>query len=83
MVEAARAGYGFAWLPEEKIRDELKSGALKALPLREGGERFAELYLVFAGREHAGPGTLRLAEIIHEGVATRPASRGNPPALAR
>ncbi|HZQ74972.1 MAG TPA: LysR family transcriptional regulator [Burkholderiales bacterium] len=69
-IEAARAGYGFAWLPEEKIRDELKSGALKALPLREGGERFAELYLVFADREHAGPGTLRLAEIIREGVAS-------------
>src|SRR5438270_807404 len=63
-IEAARAGYGFVWLPEEKIRDELAAGALKAIPLREGGQRFADLYLVFADREHAGPGTLRLAEII-------------------
>ncbi|MGB5081891.1 MAG: LysR family transcriptional regulator [Burkholderiales bacterium] len=69
-IEAARSGYGFAWLPEEKIREELASGALKALPLREGGERFAELYLIFANREHAGPATLRLAEIIRETVAS-------------
>ncbi len=68
-IEAARSGYGFAWLPEEMIREELKSGTLRALNLGEGGERFADLYLIFADREHAGPATLRLAEIIREGVA--------------
>lgn len=68
-VEAVRAGYGFAWLPEEKIRGELAAGTLKPLPLREGGERFVQLYLVFADRDAAGPGTLRLAEIIRETVA--------------
>ncbi len=68
-IEAARSGYGFTWLPEERIRDELRAGTLKPLPLREGSERFAELYLIFADREHAGPGTLRLAEIIRETVA--------------
>src|SRR5579864_665132 len=61
-IEAARSGYGFSWFPEDKIREELAAGTLKALPLREGGERFAELYLIFADREHAGPATLRLAE---------------------
>lgn len=81
-IEAARLGYGFAWLPEERIRDELAAGALKPLPMREGSERFLDLYLVFADREHAGPATLRLAEIIREGVAgkckrssSRPSSR--------
>ncbi len=69
-IEAARAGYGFAWLPEERIREELKAGTLKPLPLRDGAERFAELYLIFADREHAGPATLRLAEIIREAVAS-------------
>jgi len=68
-IEAARSGYGFAWLPEERIREELKAGALKPLPLREGGERYADLYLIFADREHAGPATLRLAEITRETVA--------------
>ena len=69
-IEAARSGHGFAWLPEERIREELKAGTLKALPLREGGERFVELYLIFSDREHAGPATLRLAEIIREAVAS-------------
>lgn len=86
-VEAVRGGYGFAWLPEERIRSELVSGALKPLPLREGGERFAELYLVFADRDAAGPGVLRLAEIIREQVAgtcpeyaktAQPAPLGSP-----
>ncbi len=68
-IIAARSGYGYAWLPEYKIRDELAAGTLQALPLREGGERFAELYLVFADRDAAGPGTLRLAEIIREATS--------------
>jgi DNA-binding transcriptional LysR family regulator len=86
-IEAARSGYGYAWLPEEKLRDQIAAGTLKPLPLREGGERFAQLYLVFADRDHAGPATLRLAEIIREQVAkecrrqdvhARPAKRAAP-----
>jgi DNA-binding transcriptional LysR family regulator len=68
-ILAAVMGYGFAWYSEEKIRDELQAGILKVLPMREGGERFAELYLVFADRDNAGPGQLRFAEIIREEVA--------------
>ena len=68
-IIAARSGYGYAWLPEYKIRDELAAGTLKPLSLREGSERYVELYLIFADRDTAGPGTLRLAEIIRELVA--------------
>jgi DNA-binding transcriptional LysR family regulator len=67
-IIAARAGHGYAWLPEYKIRDELEAGTLKVLQVREGGERFVELYLIFADRDAAGAGTLRLAEIICESV---------------
>jgi len=67
-VEAACAGYGFAWFPEERIRRELDSGMLKPLPI-VGGERFAQLYLIFADLENAGPGTQRLAQILRESVA--------------
>jgi len=77
---AACAGYGFAWLPEESIRAELASGLLKALPLRDGGERFEDLYLIFADRDHAGPATLRLAEILRRTIAEQcaaSAARGN------
>ncbi len=67
-IIAARSGHGYAWLPEYKIRDELDAGTLKPLPLREGGERYVELYLIYADRDSAGPGTLRLAQIIRESV---------------
>jgi DNA-binding transcriptional LysR family regulator len=69
-IHAAVMGLGFAWYPEEMVRAELDSGELKALPLREGTERWGDLYLVFADRDYAGPGALRLAEIIRE--AARP-----------
>ncbi|MEA3192852.1 MAG: hypothetical protein QOD26_1185 [Betaproteobacteria bacterium] len=69
VIEAARSGYGFALLPEDRIRDELAAGTLKPLPVGEGGERFGQLYLIFADRDHAGPATLRLAEIIRATTA--------------
>ena len=77
-IEAVRSGYGYAWLPEEKLRDQFAAGTLKQLPLREGGERFAQLYLVFADRDHAGPATLRLAELIREQVAKECRNQGLP-----
>jgi DNA-binding transcriptional LysR family regulator len=65
-IEAASRGYGYGWYPEYRIRDEIAAGTLKALPMREGGDSFAQLYLVFADRDAAGPGVLRLAAIIRE-----------------
>ena len=65
-IQAARLGYGYAWLPEEKIREELAANELRVLPLREGRERYVELYLVYANRDSAGPGVLRLGEIMQE-----------------
>lgn len=67
-IHAACMGLGFAWYPEDTIRGELERGELKPLPLREGAERSVELYLIFADRDYAGPGALRLAEIIREHV---------------
>ena len=68
-IGAVTRGFGFAWFPEEKIRNELAQGTLKPLPMREGGVRHVEMYLMFADRDAAGPGVLRLAQIIREGVA--------------
>jgi len=75
-IQAAILGYGYAWFPEEKIRDELAAGTLKPLPLRDGGDRYGQLYLVFADRDAAGPGALRLAQIIRERVAQTCAKHG-------
>jgi DNA-binding transcriptional LysR family regulator len=68
-IRAATMGLGFAWFPEDNIRDELDGATLKPLPLEEGAIRWAELYLVFADRDYADRDTLRLAEIIRESVA--------------
>ena len=68
-IGAVSRGYGFAWFPEEKIRSELSEGVLKPLRVRGGSERLVEVYLIFPDRDAAGPGTLRLAEVIREQVA--------------
>lgn len=65
-IAAAKIGLGFAWFPEDTIREELAQGSLKRLPMREGGERYVELYLVFADRDYPGRGAWRLSEIIRE-----------------
>jgi DNA-binding transcriptional LysR family regulator len=70
-IHAVGMGLGFAWFPEDTVRGELERGVLKPLPLREGGERWGDLYLVFADRDYAGRGALRLAEIIRERVGEK------------
>jgi len=67
-IGAVSRGHGFAWLPQDKIRTELEDGSLKILPLRGGRVRTLQLYLMFADRDAAGPGTLRLAQIVREEV---------------
>ncbi|HEY9546821.1 MAG TPA: LysR substrate-binding domain-containing protein, partial [Solimonas sp.] len=67
-IAAAKMGLGFAWFAEDTIRAEIESGQLKRLPMRDGGERYLELYLVFADRDYPGRGAWRLAEIIREEV---------------
>ena len=67
-IHAVTLGHGYAWIPEDNITDELRRGALKPLPLREGAEKRGTLYFVFADPEATGPGARRLAEIIRAGV---------------
>jgi DNA-binding transcriptional LysR family regulator len=67
-IHAVTLGLGYAWFPEEAIRSEVEAGALKPLELESGAEKLGTLYLIYADREAAGPGTRRLAEIIRERV---------------
>ena len=67
-IRAAVMGLGYAWYPADSVREEIAAGKLTPLPLREGAERTGTLYLMFADREAAGPGALRLAELIRENV---------------
>jgi len=68
-IRAARMGLGYAWYPEENIREELAAGTLVPLPLAEGRERYVTLYLVFADAVSAGPGVRRLGAILRARVA--------------
>lgn len=75
-IRAATMGLGFAWYPEENIRAELDHGVLKPLPLQEGRERYAELYLVYGDRDQADRDTARLAAVIREKVQSACAREG-------
>jgi len=68
-IRAACMGLGYAWFPEESIREELDLGRLVPLPLVEGRERYATVYLMLADSDLAGPGTRRLAEILRARTA--------------
>ena len=71
-IEAVSMGFGFAWLPEAQIQTELQSGKLRQVPLREGAILEVPLYLIFANPDFAGPGVIRLAEIIKESAILYP-----------
>jgi DNA-binding transcriptional LysR family regulator len=77
-IHAASSGQGYAWYPEDTVRGEVERGELRPLPLREGGERWGELYLVYADRDYAGRGALRLAQLIREQVAEQCRQAGTP-----
>jgi DNA-binding transcriptional LysR family regulator len=67
-IAAACHGLGFAWFPEHSIRRELDDCALKPLPLREGGERFVETYIIFADADFPTTSAVRMADIIKQDV---------------
>jgi DNA-binding transcriptional LysR family regulator len=68
-IAAACMGSGFAWFPEHAIHNELESGALKALNLREGAERFGEIYLIFVDPDFPTRSALRMAEILKDDIS--------------
>jgi len=70
-IQAVCMGCGFAWLPEAHISEELRTGMLKPLPLREGYVREVPLYLILANPDFAGPGVRRLADILTESVIAK------------
>ncbi|TXS95280.1 LysR family transcriptional regulator [Parahaliea maris] len=68
-IRAACQGMGFAWYPQDKISAELACGDLKVLPMEQGQSRFADIFLIFADKDAAGPATLRLGEVLQRRVA--------------
>ncbi len=75
-IQALCEGLGFAWSPLLKITRELEAGLLKPLPMKQGTNRFADLYLVLTDRDGAGPATRAMANQIKDHV-TRACARAN------
>ncbi len=50
-----QAGLAFGWLPEHMLGDQLRSGALRRLPLATGGSRIVSLHIVPARPASQGP----------------------------
>ncbi|MCF6370954.1 LysR family transcriptional regulator [Rhizobium halophilum] len=67
-IEAARRGLGFSWFAETLIKEDLKTGALKELPMAERARRSVELFLVFRDAVGASPGVRALAEALRSAV---------------
>ncbi|AZZ89835.1 LysR family transcriptional regulator [Hahella sp. KA22] len=59
-VNMVKRGLGFTWLPVSWVDADIQSGALRALPLQEGGDREVPLYLVYGDMDRQGPATLYL-----------------------
>jgi DNA-binding transcriptional LysR family regulator len=67
-LRALTMGLGWAWVPEETIADELRTGLLKVLPLKGSGERSGELFLSYSDPEYPGRDVARLGQILQEHV---------------
>lgn len=67
-IQAVSMGFGFAWLPEEHIAKQLKTGVLMPLSLKEGGVLEVPLYLILANPDFSGEGVKHLASIIRESM---------------
>ncbi|MBW2941082.1 LysR family transcriptional regulator [Zhongshania aquimaris] len=63
-ISAVARGLGFAWLPEIAMEKELESGEIMPLPMIEGGERYADLFLILPNRDLAGAAALRCEALI-------------------
>ncbi len=68
-VSAVARGIGFAWLPEIALQSQLQQGLVRALPMTEGGERFADLFLVVPDRDQAGPAAQKAEALIRQAAA--------------
>lgn len=71
LIGALTRGYGFAWMPLDKIRNELNRGELKVLSAEGLPARSAQLFIVFPDADATGPAAKRLAQIIREEAARR------------
>ncbi|AQA17741.1 LysR family transcriptional regulator [Halioglobus japonicus] len=62
-------GMGYAWLPSTRVAEGLESGILRELPLGKASRRYAELNLIHADQETAGPAARALEKLLAQTCA--------------
>ena len=67
-IRALCMGMGFAWQAELSIRDELRQGVLRPLPMAQDAARHVWLHLVQTDGELAGPATVLMAQLLRQTV---------------
>jgi len=59
------AGLAYAWLPEHMLVEQLRSGALRRLPLISGASRVVSLHIVLVHANVLGPAARAAADAFH------------------
>jgi DNA-binding transcriptional LysR family regulator len=59
------AGLAYAWLPEHMLVEQLRSGALRRLPLISGASRLVSLHIVLIHANVLGPAARAAADAFH------------------
>jgi len=59
------AGLAYAWLPEHMLAEQLRSGALRRLPLVSGASRKVSLHIVLVHANVLGPAARAAADAFH------------------
>lgn len=59
------AGLAYAWLPEHMLAEQLRSGALRRLPLVSGASRIVSLHIVLVHANVLGPAARAAADAFH------------------
>jgi DNA-binding transcriptional LysR family regulator len=59
------AGLAYAWLPDHMLVEQLRSGALRRLPLVSGASRNVSLHIVLVHANVLGPAARAAADAFH------------------
>jgi DNA-binding transcriptional LysR family regulator len=83
-IRALTLGLGYSWMPPNWIEEELRSGELKEIPVKDAPTREAQLYIAYADPDFPSKDEVRLAEIIRERTAQAcETHRSKPPRKAK
>ena len=75
-IDAVRAGLGIAFVPKDKIAQDLETGALVQLSLSLQAERHLTVNLIIPDGDHAGPATRAITDTL---LAMNPLDQGIAP----